>query len=81
LKFSKKLYLVKWVDIVQNPAWLDGDQADEDAVCWSIGRIVRRHPKKITFTHTWQKSGAGDRLDIPKGCILSLEEIGTWNGL
>ena len=81
-----QLVVVKFLDPTTHNRWAGQDEIDETQcrVCYAHGVLLKENDKivKVSLLSSEDKQTGSDWIDIPAGCILSLEIIKEvdWDG-
>jgi hypothetical protein len=76
-----KIVLVTWKDAeCQESRWTDTEEAIRDCQsplqpCRTAGFLLYEHSGHITVTQTDGVNSVGPHITIPKGCIISVQEL------
>lgn len=70
------ILLIEWVDIVQDPTWMDEDKAGArpDCDCKTIGFYLK-HDKEFVYIASTISGNQRDSITIPLGCISQTTKI------
>ena len=76
-----KLVLVTWKDAeCQESRWTDTDEAIRDCGCHlqpcrTAGYLLYEHEGHLTVTLTDGVNSVGPHITIPRGCIMSVQDL------
>lgn len=76
-----KIVLVIWKDAeCQESRWTDIEEAVRDCQgplqpCRTVGFLLYEHSGHITVTQTDGVNSVGPHITIPKGCIISVQDL------
>lgn len=73
--------MITWKDAeCQESRWTDTDEAVRDCrrqlePCRTAGFLLHDHPGHVTVTLTDGGNSVGPHITIPKGCIISIQDL------
>lgn len=70
-----RIVVVEWQDIIADMVWNDLPEELDLPVFKTVGYLIEQTDDKIVICDT--DPGIGNRCAFPKGCIISIEEIGV----